>query len=363
MVGGEWEKSDPVGCVTARDWCAKNTAFVNGPGGTAGPSFILSENARANQISNSGVFFNATPGATQTTQLNAAGNGVVPFTVGSGQTTSAFNNVVGGDGRQQYQYTNLTAPVDRKIGTATFEFALTDALNMNVDVSYGDVETTNRTGALDANFTFLSNAENPFITQTAAILAATGMSAWFVAEMGRNVAVEAAIAEMGRALDEPLPDAPLADGVRIAPWSLELDDATADAHNGAFLDHWGSEPNTPEEWRHHHRESPAFRGDLSRLALDGDRAVGYVIVHRYAEEDELQGKRVGWLQTIGVRRSHRRRGIASALIVATSTISPAITFTGSRRAVVVPSLVESSRRSESSAFISTDFSVVRKSPG
>jgi ribosomal protein S18 acetylase RimI-like enzyme len=122
---------------------------------------------------------------------------------------------------------------------------------------------------------------------------------------------------MGRPLDEPLPDTPSADGVRIAPWTLELDDATRDAHNEAFLDHWGSEPNTPDEWRHHHRDSPAFRGDLSRLALDGDRVVGYVVVHRFAEEDELLGMRVAWLGSIGVRRAYRRRGIASALIVAT----------------------------------------------
>ena len=60
--------------------------------------------------------------------------------------------------------------------------------------------------------------------------------------------------------------------------------------------------------------------------------------------------------------SVRNASSFGALIVATSTISPAITFTGSRRVVVVPSSATSSMRSESSAGMTTDFSVERKSP-
>jgi len=60
-----------------------------------------------------------------------------------------FNNVVGGDGVSIYQYTNLTAPVDRNVATGLFTYNLTDHTTMNVDVSWGKVDTTNVTGALN----------------------------------------------------------------------------------------------------------------------------------------------------------------------------------------------------------------------
>ena len=74
-------------------------------------------------------------------------------TSGSGASTvpSATNVVPGGDGRSIYQYTNLRAPVKRNIAHRHVHASpLTDTLNMNVDLSYGKVETTNITGALDA---------------------------------------------------------------------------------------------------------------------------------------------------------------------------------------------------------------------
>ena len=106
-------------------------------------------------------------------------------------------------------------------------------------------------------------------------------------------------------------------GIRIVPWVANLDRGTAEAHNDATLDHWGAEPLTPEQWRYEFSGDPAFQGDLSRLALDGDRVVGYAIVSRYAETDADTGLRVAEFEAIGVRRSHRKRGIASALIAQT----------------------------------------------
>ena len=49
VLGGECEKSDPVGCINARDWCAKNTGFVNGPGGNR-RTLVHSEHERALRI-------------------------------------------------------------------------------------------------------------------------------------------------------------------------------------------------------------------------------------------------------------------------------------------------------------------------
>ena len=157
VIGYEYQKTDAVGCLNARDWCREGNAFVN----SASPSFTLASNVHANQISSAGVFQTFAPVAA-TVQSNDAGTGTVPFNMGQGLTGSPFNLVVGGDGRSVYQYTNLRAPVKRNVATGTFTLALTDTVNMSVDLSYGKVETTNITGALDANFTQIW-ADNAFI--------------------------------------------------------------------------------------------------------------------------------------------------------------------------------------------------------
>src|SRR6185436_4420558 len=109
-------------------------------------------------------------------QGNAAGSGVANYNLGLAPYALAGapnNTVPGGDGVPIYQYTNLRAPVDRKIGMAALTFALTDSLNLNMDASYGHVETTNRTAAQTSIFVPVSTA-NPF---AAPVLAAAGLTA------------------------------------------------------------------------------------------------------------------------------------------------------------------------------------------
>jgi len=166
VLGGEYEDMDAVGCVDARDFCAKNQGFYQNTTGT-GPLFLKGSNLHANAISPTGVLTAlpgvglAGPSATQAYQANAAGTGVTAFNLGQGVDTSVngfspqsspFNVVVGGDGNPIYKYTNLRAPVDRKVATGTFNFALTDSLNLSVDGSWGKVVTTNRTSALGSQF-------------------------------------------------------------------------------------------------------------------------------------------------------------------------------------------------------------------
>jgi iron complex outermembrane recepter protein len=170
-LGYEHQKSDAVDCISVRDWCAEGNGFIQNPanpanGGTDAnaPAFILASNVRAAQISNAGVWQNfGAPFGAPTLAVNAAGTGSIPFNVGTGATGLPFNVVVGGDGKSAYEYSNLRAPVKRDVGAATFTFELTDALNLSVDLSYGKVETDNRTGALDGLFTTIG-ADNAFLT-------------------------------------------------------------------------------------------------------------------------------------------------------------------------------------------------------
>ncbi len=54
---------------------------------------------------------------------------------------------------------------------------------------------------------------------------------------------------------------------------------------------------------------PWFAPELSPLAFDGDELVGAVLSHDYASESE------GWIQQLATKATHRRRGIAQALLL------------------------------------------------
>jgi iron complex outermembrane recepter protein len=164
-VGVEYQKMDELGCMNVRDWCARNVNLVTNPaagaysaalGGWAfggqlvtlanpRPTQQLRENVRA-PYSSAGVI--AAPFGGPLGQVNAAGNAISPFTNGVGSNVF-YAAVVGGEGRPSYRYTNLRSPVERTVATGTFNFKLTDSVNLTTDISWGHVETDQRTGALD----------------------------------------------------------------------------------------------------------------------------------------------------------------------------------------------------------------------
>ena len=121
--------------------------------------------------------------------------------------------------------------------------------------------------------------------------------------------------EMRRPLDEPLLARELPEGLTIVPWSAERDEDFREAHNSAFLDHWGSEPLTAEEWRHHSSGSPLFRGDLTLAVTDGRRIVSYVTAYHSDSDSQATGRRDGWLGQVGTLREWRAKGVASALMI------------------------------------------------
>jgi outer membrane receptor protein involved in Fe transport len=178
VIGGEWEDMDAVGCVDARSFCAKNTGFYQNTTGS-GPLYLKGDDLRTNQISETGVLMGALSSPSTLFQSNATGSGVTDYRLGLQPYSlqGAPNNTVpGGDGIPIYQYTNLRAPVDRKVGMAALTFALTDTMNLNMDASYGHVETTNRSAALTSIFVPVSLA-NPF---AAPVLTAAGLGGGLV---------------------------------------------------------------------------------------------------------------------------------------------------------------------------------------
>lgn len=122
-------------------------------------------------------------------------------------------------------------------------------------------------------------------------------------------------------MDAP-PPAPIApEGISIRPFVRETEDeALVHTLRDAFKDHWGY-VETPfeedhEEWVHWMDDDPSFDESLWFVAVAGNASdagaeiVGCSICYDVTGE----GPNVGTVETLGVRRGWRRRGIASALL-------------------------------------------------
>jgi ribosomal protein S18 acetylase RimI-like enzyme len=142
-------------------------------------------------------------------------------------------------------------------------------------------------------------------------------------------------ATLRRDLADPIPVIDLPGGLRLEPWTPELDEAVRLAHNDAFRDHWGSEPQSPEVWAHGRTlfapqwssvvVDPAPDAALAdglddatraHLAAGGTLVAGYQLAARPEQDWAVQGYTSGYTETLGVRRAYRGRHLAPALLAA-----------------------------------------------
>ncbi|MEN0129769.1 MAG: GNAT family N-acetyltransferase [Brevundimonas sp.] len=121
--------------------------------------------------------------------------------------------------------------------------------------------------------------------------------------------------EMRRPLDGDLPASTGAAGIRVVPWSPELDEQMRLAHNEAFASHWGSEPRTPAQWA---AGRAMFAPTWSFAALDeaSGEVAGYLISGRYEQDWPVAGHTSGYTELLGVRPAWRGRGVAVDLLLA-----------------------------------------------
>ena len=128
-----------------------------------------------------------------------------------------------------------------------------------------------------------------------------------------------------------IPQQPVLDGIVVRGWDPVRSEEVRVAQNAAFADHWGSTPRDTAAWEHF-LGNHGVRLDLSFLALDGDRVVGASLNGEFPE-DAVDGRREGWILNVGVVPSHRKRGIASALIAASLAAFRGAGFTHSALSV------------------------------
>lgn len=118
--------------------------------------------------------------------------------------------------------------------------------------------------------------------------------------------------ELIRPLSEPLA-APAPEKVEIVPWGEVPVEDTREVSNASFADHWGSTPRDSQAWRHM-LSAATNRTDLSFAAVHEGRVVGICLNAHFPQDQEVTGRRDGWILHLGVLRESRGEGVASALI-------------------------------------------------
>ncbi|TFD55656.1 GNAT family N-acetyltransferase [Cryobacterium sp. Hh38] len=123
-----------------------------------------------------------------------------------------------------------------------------------------------------------------------------------------------------RPLDAPARAIDPADGIRIAAFTTEASAEVHAARDDAFMDHWGSQPMSDENWNAF-VGGKWFRPDLSFVAYGTDRAnieqvVGFVLSTANENVWATQGFTGSYIDLVGVLSGWRGRHIAQSLLAA-----------------------------------------------
>jgi len=121
--------------------------------------------------------------------------------------------------------------------------------------------------------------------------------------------------DMVRPMGDPLPSAPMPDGLEIRPVTDDQLPTIFAGMDEAFQDHWGHTPLTENNIQSFMKH-PTFNPGLWKVAWDGVQVAGMVGNFIDKLENEANKRQRGWTEDIWVRRSWRRQGLARALLVA-----------------------------------------------
>lgn len=95
-------------------------------------------------------------------------------------------------------------------------------------------------------------------------------------------------------------------GIELRPFVPERDArAVFEAIDESFSDHWGHMPGNFDEWRHRKIEIASFDPSLWFIAWEGEQVAGGALCSDSAQS---------WVDTLGVRRPWRGKGLGLALL-------------------------------------------------
>jgi len=96
-------------------------------------------------------------------------------------------------------------------------------------------------------------------------------------------------------------------GIELHPFEKGVHDvAVWQAQNEAWRDHWGSHDVSFEDWKRDRFDDPEFDPSLWKIAWDGDAVAGFSLNRMRMD--------IGWIRTLGVRRTWRKHGLGLALL-------------------------------------------------
>ena len=169
--------------------------------------------------------------------------------------------------------------------------------------------------------------------------------------------------KMARSLDDPLPDVPPTPlGLTVEPYTRDRDEAVRQAHREAFADHWGATPPDAQSWSQRYTGTHTFRPDVSRLVMNGDEVVAYLLTSFWEADAAATGVREAFVGQLGVRPAWRRRGLGGLLLATALESYRAADYERSVLAVDTGNATGALRLYERSGYVVEDTSVVWTKP-
>jgi mycothiol synthase len=121
------------------------------------------------------------------------------------------------------------------------------------------------------------------------------------------------VADLDRADPSDVPGPPA--GYTLHTWEGLDPDEIREAHNRAFVGHYGWTPWSAEMWGQWVADSRALRPSLSLVARDREGAIAaYVQSNEFEAVAEATGLRQVYVAKVGTIEEHRRRGLGGVLL-------------------------------------------------
>ncbi len=113
-------------------------------------------------------------------------------------------------------------------------------------------------------------------------------------------------------LSKPIADRSLPEGLTVRSWEKASLKDSRTVHNAAFVDHWGSQPQSEKSWAQNANDF--LLREASFVVYDDGEPVSYLMAAAFPHDFADKGRREAWIEGLGTLRSYRKRGIGSALV-------------------------------------------------